>query len=487
MSVDKKTAKHICNVIRRQVLASFPDLYLHFIIHKENARKEEFLRETKHLKEHPAGHHFLKPKGQNKIETVINKNRSSFIGLAYENSPGFLGFFKHNNYVAISFINHERFSSEDNLRNHAFSIAWHAITLYSTHQNKDEETVFTDEDNLLFPNTDKQEIATKNLEGDVFSASVQKLLGREHSPRLINMQRINDTLFPAKGFRAEFFPFPVCIDTLEHVLNHDINEYQKKQKPVLTAVQITKEISKTYDKSTIEQWENFSRPAQKMAWSGHPLDTILGAALYTCENTYIQSTADMIAEKIAIKPTVLTTFNDYNPFAKYETNTELHLQRCKSLITNILSQVHQQQDYRKLVDLAWKQNNELLEGKALGWCATALIRATEMIKHCDDSSILPGILEHTETVFLSEIESIKWDTLLHFSDIIFDMHRSGTQIKYDDVIHIGEENDEFSSIHYAFSALKTLKQEYNDIEVQAEDNTSENIDIFNMVKIENIE
>ena len=87
---------------------------------------------------------------------------------------------------------------------------------------------------------------------------------------------------------------------------------------------MTTEISQTYDSTIIEQWKSFSLPAQQMAWTGHEPKTIIGAALYTCENTYTQSTADMVAEKMEIKPEPITSFQDFNPFTKNEINAHTH-------------------------------------------------------------------------------------------------------------------------------------------------------------------
>lgn len=465
MSIDLKTARHTCNVIRRQIQNSFPDLHLFFCVHAENRRLEAYQRETEAIKEHPAGLNFINYHDKTATHKIMQKNKSRFVSIARNNKPGFLGFLKSNDYIALCFINHERLSNEKNLKNHAYLIAWHAINVYLSYtrrrkDNKKENKLnFIDDNNLIIPNISKTELAFRNLEGDIFSSCIQKLQKQENAISLISEQRINDTLTPQKGFRSEQYPFPACVDQLESITENLLPKFKKEKRIALAAAKMTEEIIRTYDHSVIEKWSSFSLPAQKMAWAGHVPETIIGAALYTCENAYTQSTADMIAEKLNIKPEPITNFQDFNPFTKDETNVTIHNNAIKKVIKSALALVHKPADYLEVLKIAQKQNEMLLNNQTIGWSAGALLRAAEIIKHCKDETLIPNIVKQAEEVFLSECKSLPWDTLNHFSFQIFKERRSGKKLNLDDLILLSQESEEFATLNSMLYALKLEMEE----------------------------
>lgn len=461
MSIDQKTARHICNVTRRQIQNAFPELHLHFCVHGENKRREVLTREINALTEHPARKFLLDYHDQSAIDKIMQKNKSRFISMARYNKPGFLGFFKNNAYLALCVVNYERFSSEENLRNHSYLIAWHALALYQDFikRKKANKVTFIDDHNVLIPKLSKDELALRNLSGDIFSASIQMLTKRKNAINSISTQRIQDTLTMQKGFRSEQFPFPACADQVEAMLKNILPSHQKNKRTVQSAVKITEEIQQTYDAAIIKRWKSFALPAQIMAWLGNPSETILGAALYTSENTYTQSTADMVAERMAIKPEPITSFQDFNPFTKDEINEKTHINLNHKTLEASLQRIHGTSDHYILLEIANKQNEMLRKGKIIGWCAGGLLRASEMIKHCQDTSLLNSIISQAKEVFESECKSIHWDTLNHFAFLIFKERRKGRKLSEDDLIELSTQNDEFTTIHNALYALKLANQE----------------------------
>ncbi len=465
MSIDQKTARHICNVTRRQIQNAFPELHLHFCVHGENKRKETLTREIKALKEHPASKHLLEYHDTQAIDKIMQKNKTRFISMARHNKPGFLGFFRNNAYLALCVVNYERFSNEENLRNHIYLIVWHALSLYhdflSKNKNKGNtnKITFIDDHNVLIPNLSMDELAFRNLSGDIFSACIQILLKRKNVIESISKQRITDTMTPHKGFRSEMFPFPVCADQLEAIMRNIKDNGTKNKRTVQSAIRMTNEISQTYDETIIERWKSFSLPAQQMAWAGQTPETILGAALYTCENTYTQSTADMVAEETKIKPEPITSFHDHNPFTKDEANEQTHANLTQKTLETALNKIKTTSDHKILFEIANKQNELLRQGKAIGWCAGGLLRAVEMIKHCKDPSLLQSIIEQAKEVFTSECKSIEWDTLNHFAFCIFQERRKGRELSQEDLIQLSAKDDEFATIHNVLYALKLEKEE----------------------------
>lgn len=483
MSIDPKTARHTCNVVRRQIQNAFPDLYIHYCIHGERKRLEAYTKDSEIIRDHPAGKYFLNYHDKETTEKVMSKNKSRFVSIARHNKPGFLGFSKSNDYMALCFINYDRFSNETNIRNHAYSVAWHAVCLYRDYARrknkayKNKELQFIDDQNVLIPNITKQELSLRNLEGDIFSACLQTLQKKEDIISLINKQRIYDTLTAQKGFRSEQYPFPACVDQLEAILKKLLPKFTKERNLTLSAVKMTDEIIQIYDEKIIEKWKSFSIPAQQMAWSGQTPEIILGAALYTCENTYTQSTADMVAEKMNIKPEPITAFQEHNPFAQQATNIQTHKKLTQKTIESTLPLVKTTKDYEEILKVAEKQNALLLENKSIGWCAGALLRAAEIIKHCDDEKLLPNIIEQAKDVCISEAETIHWETLDHFSYEIFRARRKGEKLNIDDLIELSQDNEEFTTINSMLYALKLALEQKTPEEPIKANPENQNIDV----------
>lgn len=459
MSINYKTAKHICNVIRRQVQSSFPDLYINFIVHAEGGRTKAFTSELDFIRDQPSGELAINHIQSPQHKGILESNRSCFSLISYDQQPGFLGFLQSNSYLSICFINYERFKNEDNLRNHAFHLAWHAIALYddyinaNTDKNKSQTNLFEDNGNVLLTNLTPIEWKHRNLQADIFSASIQTLQGREDTLATLSKQRISDTLNATPGFIAENFPFPICLDTLDFVFQSKIDSCRKRKKTTLAAAEIAKEMGETYEASSIEQWKTFSMPAQEMAWLRHEPQSILGAAIYTSENTYVQSIADMISERMGIKPKIISISQDYNPFTTRESNQRNHKKQCMRLIDNALNQIGKENQHNIIKEIIKKQSTSLENESMMGWCSSALIQAQKYIEQHENSDNMDEIYLNAKTIFIKEVDAIPWDTLQHFSLSLLEYRRNHTRESITEIIKIAERNDEFSSIYHALVVI----------------------------------
>jgi len=455
MIIDPKTARHECNVIKRLVMRCYPRLHIQYIIHGENEREKAFGTESRLFTDHPAGRYILDHPDKETLNKVLKKRQSRFVCIAKENKPGFLGFFKQKSYLALCFINYDRFDNVETLRNHAYHIAWHAIALrndyessISSQKNNSTPLRFKEEYNILIPNLTPQEYYHRNLLGDIFSACIQTITEREEAFNVLTKQRITNTLHASAGFCAEQFPFPMCVDTLEYVFKHNIRQYKKNKRSVLSAVKITEDVGATYEPTSIEKWHCFSIPAQQMAWAGYNAQTILGAALYTGENTYAQSIADMIAERMAINPQMVTALQDYNPFTNQEANARIHRKLCLDLLYNLLARLITPDDHKIVADVIKKQNDALLKGKVMSWCVPALIPIEELIRECPDKSMMPDLTNQAMEMFEKEIDEIPWETLAYLYNIIFMHRRDNKTITMQNLLDITADDEELSSVHY---------------------------------------
>ena len=464
MPVDPKTARHECSVIKRQVMGCYPRLHIQYILHGENERKKVFATESRQFTNHPTGKYLLEYPDKEAFKGILKKNQSKFVCIAKQNKPGFLGFFKQKSYMALCFVNYDRFENIDTLRNHAFNLAWHAIALQNDYEaensggKKDKKPIkFKDENNILIPDLTIQEYCHRNLQGDIFSTCIQTILGRKEVFSKLTEQRIKATLTATKGFAAENFPFALCVDTLEYVLKNNIEQYKKSKRPILSAVEITQDIGKTYESASIEKWRSFAIPSQQMAWTGYDFQTILGAALYTGENTYAQSISDMISERMSINPKMVASLQDYNPFTNQEANARMHKKLCLDLLYNLLARLVSPEDHTTVIEVIEKQNLALMDGKVMGWCVPALVPIEELIRECPDKSMMPDLTNQAMKMFEKEVDQISWETLVYLNNVIFKQRRNYDSITLQDLLNITEEDEELSSVHYGLTLAAKFK------------------------------
>lgn len=456
MPVDYKIANHTCNVIRRHIKAAFPEFDILFIVHGEHERKKAFLRETSKIMEHPAGHYIVEHLRES--PTHLTQQRSSFVGLAKSQTHGFLGFFRSTSIAVLIFINHDRFNSEENLRNHALHLIWHAITLI---RDKSETTLKKlRTDGFIAPELNDFERCHTNLTADIFSACFQKLQGKNDVFESLIKLRMSATLSPEKGFIAENFPFPMCLETLEVILQDQFETTNKKYRHVSESVKIADEIGITYKNKSILQWANFAKPAQEMAWCGFEKEVILGCALYTSENTYIRSIADMVAEKLEIKPAIITNQNDYNPFTEFEANQRLHNKKSQENLRLTLQKLYTTDDFSVFIKEAKLQNQRLLSGNPIGWSVNALIAAANTTKSTEpDTLTVEELRNNAEQMFNLINKNQSYETLQSFVHIIFKARREGILI-----------NNEFLDITFSgnpnFTEIITAIQQIQDVDKQ---------------------
>lgn len=428
MPVDFKIANHTCNVIRRHIKAAFPEFDVIFVVHGENERKKAFNRETQKILEHPAGHIIVDHVRESPV--LLQQQRSSFAGLARTQTHGFLGFFRSTNIATLIFINHDRFHAEEDLRNHALHLIWHAIILTrNTTESADKKL-----QNHIFiePESNEQNKRHINLTADIFSACFQKLQGKHGVFEALINARMNATLSPEKGFIAENFPFPMCLETLEVVLEDQFEPTNRKHRHVSESVKIADEIGITYKNTSLLQWASFARPAQEMAWCGFDKEAILGNAIYTSENTYVRSIADMVAEKLHIKPAIVAGVHDYNPFTEFEANQRLHNKKIQENFRNVLQKIYTPDSFGAFLKEAKNQNQKLLSGNPIGWSASALIAAAQSVKSAPPEEWTSDSLRTlAQQIFDLINKNQNYDTLYAFTQTIFNARRDGILITQD--------------------------------------------------------
>ena len=454
MAIDNKTAKYICNVIQRQLHENYRGLHINFITHKENEREKAFNDAKSQIAKQKGGSHIIKYITGTNSSNILKRNSSQLVALSSYNN---LMALQIKNCFALCFVNYDHYDNENHLRNDVFNLTYHAIALYNdfiTNKNRGKDSKFYFKNNIIVPKLNIHDLCHRNLKADTFTSIVQTLLGRPNVLYNLSTQRMFCTLTPRIHFAAENFPFPMCIDTLDFVYEHNIDKYKRSKNPFTTAIKVAEEIGLTYDSAIIEQWRSFSISAQEMTWIGYDPSVILGAALHTSESTYVQSIANIFSERLNIKPEMMSILQDYNPFTSKEVNERTHKKQCNELFRNLRSKISGKADYEDMLDISKKQNEILLQSSIMGWCASAIIQAANVINQSNEDDDISKVLDNANEAFDKEVDSISWDTLIHFSRLLLKKRRIGIN----DTKMIAESDDEFSSIYG--SIIITDEHEY---------------------------
>ncbi|MCB1592939.1 MAG: hypothetical protein KDI90_10870 [Alphaproteobacteria bacterium] len=487
MTVDRKTALHICKVIARQIQSGYPDLTLKFAVHEERNRQKALVRETPEIQEHPAGQVLLDYIMASKDKDITG-NRSRFVGLAQHSNPGVLGFFRSTETIGLFFVNHERFKSQEDLKNHALHMVWHALALYDDYaqaeKNQQQETGtlpsiakrkkereseasakkndkdapdsrFEISEDVILTKLEIQDQYHRNLLADIFSATFQAIHGTENAIRNLATQRMLDTLTPQLGFVSERYPYPVCLETLELLFSESMRASGRKEKGVALAARITSEIGMTYQVNAIKQWRSFCVPAQEMAWCGFKPETILGAAIYTNENTYVRSIADMVSEHLEIKPEIFSSLNDYNPFADAEWNKRLHEKMAVERYKTAMEKIRTPEDHKILLQEAAKQCQKLKGGNPIGWSAHALVALSDEIILTDPKT-LAHQKKRLQTLFEQHFRRVSWENLRSFARFIFRQRRDGNEITMPLLASVPAKTEDIVLIKDTFTKLDEL-------------------------------
>ena len=406
MSLETATIEHTCNTVRRQIHEEFPDLTLTFIVHAPGKLAKGIDHKRPELEAHPAGPAvlmMLKKPGQEKSRFVM----------ATAKEKKLISFLAHEKTLACVFVKEDGSHTDvDQLKQDALSLAWHAL-------NK-----IIDKDDTLA--TDEEGFAWHNMLADCFAALVLEMQGKKGSIRALARRRSGYALEARHDYNADLHPYPAVMDAAQLIYD-DMRKAGNLVKAKLfeQALEMTREIGITFDRSTVLQWQAFARPAQEMAWLGIDKNRIIGAAVHSSEDPYARSTAYLVAEILSIEPTPVSDISLYNAFTDQEANERHHKKICDDVLQNLLSKREANSNGDIFRAEAAKQNNKLFEGQLIGWCAPALILAGEIF---DKTVSENAKLEEVKRAYTEACKKTNSEVLRLLGMIMADLRRSEKEI-----------------------------------------------------------
>lgn len=411
MGLETAAADHACNVVRRQIQEEFPDLTLLYIVYESGEQQKALEAKYPEIREHPAGEMIL-----SHLQKAAEQDEPEFSGIAIGSSKKLLKFLAREKTLACFFVNADWLETAEDARRNALFLAYHALSLIED-RNADKKDDAQESNGIITPVPDKTLYVWKNMLADTFSALAMELEKRRDWIGELGRMRSMAALSAAPGEQPELYPFPLVLDATR-LLYHDMGKAPAGTGLIHRALEMTREIGETFDRTSVRQWWAFSRTAQDMAWMGAEPNTILGAAVYNSEDPYARATAYLVAEALNIHTLTPAPAGSYNPFAENEANERHHLKICDERFRLAVSKANIQNSSDPFVEEAARQNRKLLEGNPVGWCAYPLLCAEVFFR------ISPN---QAKTAFDKAMIEADWNKVQDVIKFIIQLRREGLE------------------------------------------------------------
>ena len=199
------------------------------------------------------------------------------------------------------------------------------------------------------------------------------------------------------------------------------------------------------DSKHVMQWRSFCERAQDMAWRGYSPREILTAAIGGSESPYLQAIGKRLQRNLNIEiPKAPIVDMDFNAFASEYDNEARHQRKMKRSLIDALNKSLELKKSDPFYEQANAQNEMLLEGTFVGWCAKALQSAASLFdkslydEEVDDKEITQKVKDK----FLEDIkgQAFGWNQLKNFSDKVIDQIKEGMSVTHSMAARIANDN-----------------------------------------------
>ncbi|MEZ5902880.1 MAG: hypothetical protein R3D88_06195 [Alphaproteobacteria bacterium] len=453
MAVEIDSIQAICDEVTREVEQVYEGLSLYFILHGTGK-----FNEAAALAEHDIVGHRAARAARAIIQKTPRTERSGFLGIGIATEIRMMGFKNKAHLLGLFNINKDHYKNEIEVRAQIYHLIWHAIDLYEIRNNPTYARKF--KDGPMVPKRSALNLSKAHLQADIFACALLALKdkGQDFNEKILipmSQKRGRMALTPINNYKAEDFPSVIAMDSCNLALKEAKAEFMEEKDFMIIARKISLDVGQTYNQNNIQQWWDFCIPAQDMAWRGYAPEEILGAASNTSENPYVRSVAYLIEEVTQIKPASAEMLqNKYNAFVDPEINKSLHREMIDTIFEDAITKGAEESSHQALVNAANKQNEDLTEGRILGWCANALQEAAKAFERALSTGMSP--IQAARMVFEGSRHTAEWDDLKDLGDKIVDQRKQGFAVTMGHIAEICHNHPAFSPI------LDSIKITMND-------------------------
>ena len=438
MDNPREQVEQACAMISRQVQEIYPEMTLHFVVHGNGQ-----LRERITLSEHEVIRHEAGDTARTILQKVPKTERSSFLGIAVAQEKTLLGLSTKDHIMALFTVNAQDYADIREARTSIYHLVWHAIDLMDIRKKANYKRKF--KSGPMIPKRSPMNLARANLQADVFAAVMNGLNGDSETLNFVADMRGRSALTSHPERRAEDYPYIIALEACEFAWSELERNKIPRSRYIETARQLATEVGLTFDEASVQQWWAFSEPAQDMAWRGHKPAEILGASVFTSEDPYVRATGYLVSEVTGIEPSRPREDDSYyNAFANQERNRQLHKERIDSAFEEAVLQGLEEESARPILDAANAQNENLTEGRIIGWCANALQAAAKAFESAMADGASPG--DAARVKFDDQKMEISWDAIKELGDKIVEQRREGVALTLGHIAEICNENPAFAPV-----------------------------------------
>jgi hypothetical protein len=364
-----------------------------------------------------------------------------------------MGFKKVDHLLGLFNVNIGEFKDETEARAQIYHLAWHAIDLYEIRQEPTYRRKF--KSGPMVPKRSALNLSKAHLQADAFASALAAMENDHEMLSLIAKKRGKQSLTPVKDFKAEDYPSVIAKDACQFAISELMQDKPPPEEKIRAARKLSVEVGHTFDEANMQQWWDFSIPAQDMAWRGFSQEEVLGAAVNVCEDPFVRSIGYLIQEVTGIEPAETDSLqHNYNAFLDPEVNQRLHREMVDTIFEGAIAKGIEESSSRALLNAANKQNEDLTDGRFLGWCANALQDAARAFERALLNGASPD--QAARMQFEGNRSEPQWKDLLDLGNKIVDQKRQGFAVTMGHIAEICHNNPAFGPV------LDSLKITMND-------------------------
>ena len=417
-SIEINNLEKLCSRISNEINELFPNMNLYFLISTPENRSDLVASILSKL----AGHAALGEAFSILKAYANGKAVSDFLGIAegqehmvfsFKTKPCTIGF------IAIDTSLYQDLNKSTQAVHFYMSLF---LDTYSLHLKKPLSV-----NGSVFVQKHSQVLTCRQkLKADIYSILHLLREGQYDAPVILAKQRSMEVLKPQSFIIPEEHAFPIALDVITYTIEKQIYSSisGRGQSAMITQYQLAEQITNCFDLDNFQSWVQFANFSQTMACSGFSPSDILGAAVNTSTNPFIKAIGHMLAELTNLAPTDESHLPiGYNPFLADEINKISHERTAEETFEMILIHVMEAESHLPFLRVANNQNEGLIKGKILGWCASSLHAAAKAYMGAKERGIPP--LQAARLEFQSAYLQANWPVLKELKEHIVTLYRQG--------------------------------------------------------------
>lgn len=413
----------------------YPSLGFYFLPHHRGQRGEQIVRTLEKINGHPAY-----DAARDLLNARTQTEQSALLGIAIGHERGLFGMKGKPAYLGFISLNLDQYSSKDE----TLYALYHLVGKFFDLMNAiNPSTLRNGGEIILQPKRNEISLARSNLKADLFSALMMTTDGYKDAVNDLARLRGLQALTAQAYQRPEEYPYAISIDVAQYAIGQ--TSTMSGNTLMKSVHQLSTGIVRTFDKTNIETWRDFTSPAQTMAWVGNTPDQILGAAIHSCPNPFIKSIGNMVSEMTHISPAHKESIaQNFNPYVDLEINQIAHDRAVDETFEMVMIHSLEADSALPLIRVANNQNESMLKGRMMGWCAHALQASAKAYQNARQRGVPADQAARLE--FESAKNQTEWSAVTRVNDHVVAQKRSGMAVTMSDLTNWCKNSVDFRPI-----------------------------------------